>query len=820
MDRDLWQKAEAVFLESADLAGSERDRFLKQRCSDDDELRNLVLKLLVGDAQDDTVREAIGTAANELKNSQTDRFVGTTIGAYTVEEHLADGGMGIVYLAHRSDTQFEQTVAIKLLPSRLASDELRRRFRHERQVLAGLQHPNIGMLLDGGETDEGVPYLVMEYIAGTPIDEYCNSRDLTLDQRIALFGDVCAAVQFAHTNLVVHRDIKPSNVLVTNDGVVKLLDFGIAKLVDTPADAGLTMTGSRIFTPRHASPEQVLGETITTASDVYALGLMLYELLAGAFPYEIGPTTSAGTIETVITSETPPPPSRHADASVAKRIRGDLDTIVLKCLRKRPEVRYPSVAELTADLDRFLANRPILARPPTPAYLAARFWRRHRVAATGIAATMVAILVGTIATTVGFVEARKAERTALAEARNAEAISGFLVSLFEESNPNVSAGDERSVREILEQGRERVDRELADTPLVQARVLATLSGVYKGLAEYENAEVLQRQALALAEVHATDQVDLLATLRSDLGDLYRNRGKHEAAVTILRSAIESFEAADTDINPDWANALSNLGLVLVEMDQRDAGQAKLEAALDMRQLLYDEPHAQIALSMHNLAWFHSRGDLNLAERYAVEAIAMREAVYGPTHPRTASTVSLLSRIYLAQERWDDAEREARKGVDIAERIFDTGHPDLSFAMYELASVLRDKGELEEARELFATIVDWERVSLGEDSYDYGMSVKAYANVLADLGEFDLAEALLHQSLAIFEAGPGSARRAWHTTFVAIADVLTRSGRLGEAAELLDSESQFDERFDTPYAIEIRQAAITRLHDARWQSNDP
>jgi tetratricopeptide (TPR) repeat protein len=543
---------------------------------------------------------------------------------------------------------------------------------------------------------------------------------------------------------------------------------------------------------------------------------MLYELLVGKFPYEIGSTTSAGTIESIITSETPPPPSRCAKAPAARRIRGDLDTIILKCLRKRPDLRYPSVAELTADLNRFLTNRPILARPPTPAYLAVRFWRRHRVAATGIVATLTAIVVGAIATTIGFIEARDAEREALVEARNAEAISAFLVSLFEESNPNVSAGDERSAREILQQGRERVGDELANTPLIQARVLATLSGVYKGLAEYEEAESLQQQAVALIEEHATDQLELLATLRSDLGDLYRNRGKHEAAVRMLRSAIASFAADDSSVNADWASALNNLGLVLVEMDQRDEGQAQLEAALNMRRLIYDEPHADIALSLHNMAWFHSRGDLTFAEQYAVDAIAMREAVYGPSHPRVASSVSLLARIYMAQERWDDAEQQARKGVEIAEQIFDTGHPDLSFAMYELASVLRDKGELDQARDLFATIVDWERVSLGEDSYDYGMGLKAYANVLADLGDYEHAESLLRQSLAIFEAGPDSARRAWHTTLVAIADVLTRSGRFDEATRFLDAESEFDERFNTPYAIEIRQAAITRLHDAREQ----
>lgn len=814
MDNDLWRKADAIFLECADLPDAERKRLLDQRCDGDTPLRNIVMSLLLGDAEEDKIRDAIGIAASELADSRVDRYVGMTFGAYTIDKCLAEGGMGIVYLAHRSDEQFEQTVAIKLLSARLATRELRRRFLHERQVLASLHHPNIGTLLDGGETEDGVPYLVMEYIDGAPIDEYCNSRSCSLEQRLALFGDVCAAVHYAHMNLVVHRDIKPSNVFVTDDGVVKLLDFGIAKLVDGSVDAGLTMVGSNIFTPRHASPEQLRGELITTATDVYALGLMLYELLADAFPYEITSTTSAGTIETIITSKTPSAPSQLANATTAKKLRGDLDTIVLKCLRKRAEVRYQSVAELSSDIERYREHQPILARPPTLPYVVARYCRRNRAAAIGIAATLLAIVAGSIAATAGFIQARDAERAAVVEAQNAEAVSAFLVSLFEESNPNVSAGEERSLREILDAGRERINTDLSETPVTKARMLATLADVYKGLAKYEEAEALRQQATALTEKHASEDLVLLATMRSDLGDLFRIQGKHEAALTIIRSAIGTFGESGAGISPAWGDALNNLGLVLVEMEEGEEGLLRLEQALEMRRQLFDEPHAEIALSLHNLAWYHSRGDLAIAEQYAVETVAMREAVFGRVHPRVASSVSLLSRIYQSQDRWDDAEREAQKSVDIAEQIFDTGHPDLSFAMYELASVLRDKGSLADARELFATIVDWERVSLGEMSYDYGMSLKAYADVLVRLGDHMTAEPILRQSMTIFEAGPRSAKRAWHTAAVTLANVLTDTGRYDEAAELLGADAEFDERYNTPYAEELRNAALTKLIAAR------
>lgn len=824
MDRETWQKAENIFIECADLPDDERSRLLEQRCGDDGTLKRLVLDLFRGDTSEDKVRDLVSAAAGDLNESEVDPWIDTTVGAYTVEKRIAEGGMGIVFLARRSDQQFEHQVAIKLLPARFATDAMRRRFRGERQILASLQHPNIAMLLDGGETDDGVPYLVMEYVPGLPIDEFCRQHDYSLKQRMALFTDVCSAVHFAHTNLVVHRDIKPSNVLITNDGTVKLLDFGIAKLLDAAGsldDPALTRDGSRLYTPRHASPEQIRGEAITTATDVYALGLMLYELLTGTYPYDIVSSASAREIETIIAAESPPPPSGRAEAGVAKYIRGDLDTIVLKCLRKRPEARYQSVAGLADELRRVLENRPILARPPTAAYLLARYWRRNRIAATGIVATVTALVIGIIATTVGFIQAREAERQAMIEARNAEAISGFLVSLLNESDPNISVGKERSVRELLDSSRDRVEQELSDSPLIQARVFATLSTVYKGLADYAEAEAMQSRAVALAEEYAASDLVLHAQLRNDLGDIYRIRAKHQEAATMIAAALAAFESSGTPINAQWADALSNLGLVLDDMDERDLGQTRLEASLHMRQQLFDVPHADIALSLHNLAWHFSRSDdLALAQQYASEAVAMREAVYGEVHPRVASSSSLLARIYQARGDLDAAERMARKSVAIALQIFDGGHPDLSYPMYELASVLHEKGVLREAADLFAQIVDWERASLGEDNHDFAMSLKAHADVLFDLGEYVDAERLFRQSLSIFESLPEGSRRGLHAAMLAVADVLVATGRLDEAEAILGADlERMDESFDTPYLKRLQLLGIARLNLARGRASD-
>jgi serine/threonine protein kinase len=786
MDLDLWQRAERIFIECADLPELERERLLAQRCDGDADLLKLVTSLLAGDVPDDSVRDAIGFAASELEVSRRDRFVGMTVGPYTVETRIAEGGMGVVYRARRSDEQFEQTVAIKFLSTPLANDELRRRFRHERQVLANLQHPNIGMLMDGGETEGGVPFLVMEYVEGIPLDEYCDREGLDVEQRIALFRNVCAGVQYAHSNLVVHRDIKPSNILVTDDGMVKLLDFGIAKLVDAQADAGLTMAGDRIFTPRHASPEQVLGEPVTTATDVYALGLMLYEILTGAFPYDISSATSAGTFESVITGETPPRPSTVATPGVAKALRGDLDTIIGKCLRKRPEARYASVAELEADLDRYAKHLPVLARPPTLGYRLSRYWKRNRTATIGIAATLLAVVAGSTAATVGFFKAREAEQAAVAEARNAAAISEFLVSLFQEANPNNSAGNERSVRDILEIGRERVDTELSESPLTQAQVLETLSSVYKGLGDYERAEQLLGRAVTLQETHAPDDLVTTARMLNDLGDLARYQGRPEDAAGLIRSALDLHDRAEVEVSTARADAVNNLALVMGELGDYERSGELLEEALRLRQKLYDAPHPMIALSLHNLSWhYDNSGNYAEAERYALQAVEMRTAVFGEVHPRVGLTSGMLARIYRRQGKWLEAEAAARKSLAIAEKVFDTGHPDHAYAAVQLALVLETVGQLGEASDLMSRVIEWDRKNIGPDSYDYAMSCKARAGLLIDLGKYDEAVALLDEARNVFVEL--SRDRAVFDADTLLGTIAARTGRLETSRQTLDAD---------------------------------
>jgi len=410
---ERWKKVEAIFEQALELPTAERATFLGKNCNRDDELRGEVESLLESHASAGSFIDEPGFlfSEDELKDDVAAVAPGRLIGAYRVIREIGRGGMGAVYLAERADEQYKKQVAIKLIKRGMDTDSVLRHFRNERQILAGFDHPNIARLFDGGTTDDGLPYFVMEYVAGLPINEYCAAHKISLVERLKLFREVCAAVSYAHRHTVIHRDIKMSNILVTSEGRPKLLDFGIAKILQPGggAEALMTMTGVRPMTPEYASPEQVRGEPITTASDVYSLGIILYELLVGRSPYRF---TSRSPLDVAreITDTEPPRPStavaRGKDLKFdptgvrnSKALKGDLDTIVLMALRKEPERRYRSVEQFSEDIHRHLGNRPVLARRDTVRYRAAKFIQRNKLAVTAALLILVSLVAGLIATT-------------------------------------------------------------------------------------------------------------------------------------------------------------------------------------------------------------------------------------------------------------------------------------------------------------------------------------------------------------------------------------------------------------------------------------
>jgi non-specific serine/threonine protein kinase/serine/threonine-protein kinase len=634
MTPERWQRIKEIFDRAVECEGAERARLLDELCGGDAELRAEVELLLAADAADSTFIEtpAVAGAAEMFGAVQPEPSPGQRIGSYRLIHEIDRGGMGIVYLAVRDDGQYRQRVALKLIARHADSAEVVRRFRQERQILASLNHPNIARLLDGGMTEDGRPYFVMEYIEGAPITEYCDARRLSTAARLRLFADVCAAVEHAHSYLVVHRDLKPSNILVTKEGVVKLLDFGIAKLLNpelTGLSLDLTDEHDRLMTPEYASPEQVQGRPITRASDVYSLGVILYELLTGHRPYRIKsrllqeivrviceeeperPSTAVSRTEELRTRDgvvtlTPEQVSRTRDArpeTLRRRLRGDLDNIVLMALRKEPQRRYSSAAELAEDLRRSLEGLPVRARPATFTYRSAKFVRRHKVSLAAAAAVLLSLIAGLVATTR---QARIAERR-FGEVRQ---LANTFLFTFDESIqklPGATPARRLIITTALDY-LDRLAREAAGDAALQRELAAAYVKVgdlqgnpyFPNLGDMAGAEASYRKSLAIHEALAARaggdlraRHDLAASYEK-LGDLLASRSELSEAEKLYRRALELHETwaaaghADKESRSALAQAYDKLGQVRLWTGDAAGARGLHEQSLKLREALAAE----------------------------------------------------------------------------------------------------------------------------------------------------------------------------------------------------------------------------------------
>ncbi|MGH7527388.1 MAG: serine/threonine-protein kinase, partial [Gemmatimonadales bacterium] len=593
MSREEWERLEEVLDAALELPSDDRVSFVERACGTQELLRNRARAVLgaaerAGDFLErpadafaaGLLREIAAEAEFGLVSDESGSVAGGRLGPYRLVRELGRGGMGAVYLAERDDEQYDRRVAIKVVPAGLLSGGLRMRFLLERRILASLEHPNIARLYDAGVGEDGTPYFVMEYVEGRPIDLHCDEGRLPIRARLALFDQCCDAVQFAHRNLVVHRDLKPGNILVSNDGVVKLLDFGIAKLLRTEVDGGTTLTGLGGFqplTPEYASPEQLRAEPVSTATDVYALGVLLFELLAGCWPYHPR-DRSVLSYERAVLEQDPDRPSaaitRTPDdpavgerrsttpAGLRRQLRGDLDNIVLTALRKEPERRYPSVQHLRDDVRHYLESRPVSARPATWGYRTRRFVRRNRVGVAAAAVVVGALIAGLAGTAW---QARAASR----EARRADQVRQFVVELFQVSDPDRAKGDTITARALLDRGAERLDTELAAEPELRAEMLAVLGGIYQKLGVYDRARPLLEEALAVRGARLGPRHLDAARSAADLASLLYEQGQYPRAEKLTRSALavqrELLGPEDTLV----AASMTSLGAIVNAQGQHD-----------------------------------------------------------------------------------------------------------------------------------------------------------------------------------------------------------------------------------------------------------
>jgi eukaryotic-like serine/threonine-protein kinase len=803
MEPERRRQVEAVFEAALAMPPTRRHERVDEACAGDEALRASVLRLLHAHDRAEGILEEPVPRVRELSDEAALPAQHSRIGPYRLVREIGRGGMSIVYLAERDDRSFRQTVAVKLIRRGLDTPDLVRRFCAERQILASLRHPNVAALLDGGTTVDGLPYLVMEYVDGEPVTEYCDRRRLTVEQRLRLFMTIARTVQHAHRNLVVHRDLKPSNILVTEPadvrfgmGEVKLLDFGIAKLLDPRGSLDTpppTHPGVRLMTPEYASPEQLRGEAITTATDVYGLGLILYEVLTGCFPFPRERGSRRGGAE----EREPLRPSLavgdEADAAargthsgrLRRMLRGDLDRIALMALRVEPERRYASAEQLAEDIENHLRHRPIRARGDAVGYRVGRFVARHRWGA-GVAAAFVLVLGGYAATlTVKEREVRSALERAGAEAERAEQVTGFLMRLFEPPDPGTAGPESITARELLERGVLRAD-EYSHRPDAQAQMLDVIGRTYQYLGNYDRAQPLLERALDLRrEVAGAGHPGVSESLYN-LARLHHERGHLDSAESLFRRTLRVQRSQASPEEARLARTIGGMAGVLRDAGQYEEAEILAREALGLRRRAHGDDHPEVAESLHDLAEIlRRRGRYGAAEPLYRESIAVRERLLGASHPAVAQ--SLYNLAYVLQRKGDLSEVESLYGRALAiyrTRLGDE-HPAVASATSNLGLLRFRMGDLVAADSLYRRALEMRRATLGPEHPEIAVSLGLLAAVQRRKGRLDHAEELYRESLAMQRRLHGSEHPDMGHGMNGLALVLRDQGRFAAADSLYE-----------------------------------
>ncbi len=780
MDAERWRRIQQLFEAAQERDAAEREAFLGEACADDPALRHEVVSLLKAHDADGPVDRLVERMEALLhRRSPDEGLEGRQIGPYELVEPLGQGGMGRVFLARRADGQFDQRVALKLLGAGFVSPEAKERFLAERQILATLDHPNIARLLDGGVTENGQPYFVMEAVDGTPLDQYADANDLSIEERLELFLDVCDAVQSAHQQLIVHRDLKPSNILVTDEGTAKLLDFGIAKLLDPEPllrrDAPRTRTGGPPMTPEYASPEQVRGGTISTASDVYQLGVVLYELLAGRRPYSVKGRTPSE-IERIVCEKEPPPPSTALKPSLEssneeadvrgreqlsrrtppnrlrRRLQGDLDAIVLQALRKSPDRRYDSVEQLAEDLRRFLAEQPVSARPSTWAYRGRKFVRRHRWSLAAVSLILLLLMGYGVTLTWHSQQMHAALNEAQQEANKSEQVTDFLVGMFERATPYGTAGptaeyrDTLTTSDLLDQGMSRVQTELAGQPDVQVQMMATLGRINRQLGRYDEAESLLDDALALHREHLSPEDPQRAELLHERARLLRHEGDMQRASRLYQKSLALQRAHRGDEHPRIADNIRELAIIAAREGRYTQADSLFREALSMRKSLHGSDHPEVATELHVLGLLYVlKEDLAEAERLLRQSLDIRRNHHDETHPLTAETLDRLGQVLVMQGEIAEAEPLLRRARAIRQELFPDVHPSRAVSLNNLGRLLQEKGDYDAAEAHHRKAQDIYQELYGPENLDAANTLYERAEVHRAKGDYERAEAMYERA---------------------------------------------------------------------------
>ena len=795
MDRDRWEHVQSLFHQSADLPKAEQDAFLASACAGDGALWNEIRAMLEQDARPPSLLDrGVGEIAHGLLNiSQDPQFPKQPFGPYRLIRVLGEGGMGLVYLAERRD--LGSFAAIKILRDAWLSPARRERFASEQRTLAQLNHASIARLYDADALADGTPWFAMEYVEGVPLTDYCKLHACSLNTRIYLVRAVCEAVQYAHSQAVIHRDLKPSNILVKSDGSIRLLDFGIAKQLeslDTPVNQ--TMTGLRLLTPAYAAPEQIRGDRVGIHTDVYSLGVILFELLTGQLPFDLSNLTPAEAASIVAQHEPGKPSSLPKTgnappdaASLPKSAWSELDVLCLTAMHKDPARRYRSVEALIRDIDHYLRAEPLEARPDNFSYRVGKFVQRHeRMVVSSVAAIVLVLAMLSFFT----VRLAKARNAALAEAARTQRIEKFMLNLFEGGDQAVGPSDSMRVITLVDRGTLEA-RTLNSDPKIQAELYQNLGDIYEKLGKFEKADALLqtalaqrqslygagspetaeallelgllrdaqgkfddaeryvRQALAIDRQKLSPSHPALARATSALGKVLEDRGSYDAAIQVLQEAVR-LQSGQGGATTDLSETLSELANSHFYSGHYEASEALNQKVLAMDRQLYGERHPHIADDLINLgAIKYDLGHYPEAERYDRQALDITQSFYGLNHPATASALTILGRTLVSAGKSDEASGMLQQALQVEEQVYGQVHPRVAGTLNELGKISQQQGKLDDAEADFRRMADIYRSVYSGKHYYIGIALCNLAGVLVDLKDYSGAEKSFHEALQIY-----------------------------------------------------------------------
>ncbi|MFX0200511.1 MAG: tetratricopeptide repeat protein [Candidatus Hodarchaeota archaeon] len=780
---------------------------------------------------------------------------------YKLLEELGSGGMGVVYKAEQIKP-VKRSVALKIIKLGMDTRQVVARFETERQALAIMDHPNIAKVFDGGSTETGRPYFVMELVRGIPLTDYCDKHKLTTKERLELFLLVCQAVQHAHQKGVIHRDLKPSNILVVvqeDKPIPKIIDFGIAKATEHSLTERTLYTeqGQLIGTPEYMSPEQaeMSGLDVDTRTDIYSLGVILYELLVGVLPFDPKSLREAGfsEIQRIIRETDPPKAStrlsclgdtqtsiaeqRKTDPnSLKKELKGDLDWITVKAMAKDRIQRYASASELAADIGRYMRHEPVTAGRPSATYRIRKYIKRHKVGVAAAALIVIAIMVGITGTTIGLLKAKKAEKKAVEEAETAQQVSDFLVNLFEVSDPSEARGNTITAREILDQGAKKIEVELAEQPVIQARLMKTIGSVFHNLGLYKEAKLLLERALKIRKQvlgseapEVADGLEDLGNILNSLGEfeesqkfheyalelrekifgpehskvagslnnlanLFQDVGDYETAKPLYERVIDIWEKTEGPESTDLAAALNNFGLLLYETGNYEEARRMYERSLLIKEKILGEVHPDITDTLHNMGMLLADiGERQEARKYFERVISIDEKIFGPEHPHLANTLRSLGILFAQDGEFEQAHPIFERVIEIDKKAFGEEHARVGSDFANLGLLNSEMGNFVEARLLLEKGAMIKERTLGADHPLVANDKSNLAELYVKLGDFEKALPLYERALAIRKKTPGAEHPIVAITLDELGHVLTKMGRSEKAEPLFEQALAIQEK---------------------------